>query len=134
MAAPIEVSHGGTHAFHHVLGIDEKTLIERTNGAIGLGTRYRGFRSDEQDAFVPLGSHGMTLRLVGFHHYVAKLGVEGGDEDYNAYSLPATAAAIGRFTPPGDSDDPVLATIAYDIYIDRDRYRRGTAEPCATSR
>ena len=33
-AAPVEVSHGGTHAFHPVLGMDEKTLIERTNGAI----------------------------------------------------------------------------------------------------
>ncbi len=120
--APVEISHGGTQEFHQLFGIDEPALISKTNGAIGLGTRYRGFRSDEQDAFVPLGSHGMTLRLVDFHHYAAKLRAEGSDEDYNGYSLPATAAATGRFTPPGDAEDPVLKTVAYDIYVDRDRY------------
>jgi tryptophan halogenase len=129
--APIVVSRGGPNSFHHLLGIDEQALMQRAGGVFGLGTRYRGFQSDDRDVFVPLGSHGMTLRLVDFHHYVAKLRAEGSDEDYNAYSLPAAAAAIGRFTPPGSAEDPVQKTVEYDTCFDRDRYARFMRESAA---
>ena len=119
---PIEVSRGGPQSFHHLLGIDEQTLMKRTGGAFALGTRYRGFRSENENVFVPLGSHGVTLRLVDFHHYAAKLRIEGSNQDYNAYSLPAAAAAAARFVPPGDTEDPVQKTVEYDICIGRDRY------------
>jgi tryptophan halogenase len=123
-ASDIQVFRGGAGEFHQVLGIDEAQLKDRTNGVFGLGTRYRGFGADERDTFVPTGSHGLTLRLVNFHHYFLKLRAEGGDDNYNAYSLPAAAAATGHFTPPAESDDSVLATAAYDLYVDRDRYTR----------
>jgi tryptophan halogenase len=123
-ASDIQVFRGGAEGFHQVLGIDEAQLKDRTNGVFGLGTRYRGFGADERDVFVPLGSHGLTLRLVDFHHYFLKLRAEGGDDHYNAYSLPAGAAATGDFTPSPPSEDPVLGTAAYDLYVDRDRYAR----------
>ena len=128
----IQVFRGGAGEFHQVLGIDEAQLKERSNGVFGLGTRYRGFRADEQDAFVPLGSHGLTLRLVDFHHYFLKLRAEGSDDDYNAYSLPAAAAATGYFAPPAPSENRVLGTAAYDLYVDRDRYA-GYMRRCAES-
>lgn len=121
-ASDIQVFRGGAGEFHQVLGIDEAQLKERSNGVFGLGTRYRGFGADELDAFVPLGSHGLTLRLVDFHHYFLKLRAAGGDDDYNAYSLPAAAAATGHFTPPAPSENRVLGTAAYDLYVDWDRY------------
>jgi tryptophan halogenase len=123
-ASDIQVFRGGAEGFHQVLGIDEAQVKDRTNGVFGLGTRYRGFGADERDVFVPLGSHGLTLRLVDFHHYFLKLRAEGGDDHYNAYSLPAAAAATGDFTPSPPSEDRVLGTAAYDIYVDRDRRRR----------
>lgn len=121
-APPLVVSRGGLQSFHRVLGIDEQALMNKASGAFGLGTRYRGFLSNDRDVFVPLGRHGMTLRLVDFHHYVAKLRTEGSEEDYNSYSLPALAAATGRFTPPGGDADPVQKTVDYDTYFDRGRY------------
>jgi tryptophan halogenase len=123
-ADDIQVFRGGAGEFHQVLGIDEAQLKDRTSGVFGLGTRYRGFRTDEPDLFVPAGTHGQTLRLVDFHHCFLKLRAEGGNDDYNAYSLPAAAAATGRFTPPAPSENPVLSTAAYDLYVDRDRYAR----------
>ena len=96
--------------------------MARTSSVFGLGTRYRGFRTANKDVFVPWGSHGMTLRLIDFHHYVAKLRAEGSNEVYNDYSLPAIAAETARFSPPGNSEDPVQKTVEYDICVDRDRY------------
>jgi tryptophan halogenase len=127
----VQVFRGGAGAFHQVLGIDEARLKDRTNGVIGLGTRYRGFGADGRDVFVPLGSHGRTLRLVDFHHYFLKLRAEGGDENYNAYSLPATAAASGRFTPQTAVENPAQGTVAYDVCVDRDRYARHILELAA---
>lgn len=120
--APCEAIRGGVHSFHQLLGVDEQLVIDRTHGVFGLGTRYRGFRTDHEDVFLPLGSHGMTLHLVNFHHYAAKLKAAGNGEEYNEYSLSAAAAGHGLFRPPDDDDSPVSKTLAYDIYVDPDRY------------
>ena len=120
--AGVEICRGGLAGFHQLLGIDEQNLIRETGAVISLGTRYRGFVDDDRACFVPLGSHGMTLRLVDFHHYAAKLRAENGEDDFNAYSLPAACAAAGRFNPPGDYDDPVMKTVVYDIHIESDGY------------
>lgn len=124
-ASDVQVFRGGGGGFHDVLGIDETEVQDRAGGVFGLGTRYRGFRQDDRDLLVPLGGHGMTLRLVDFHHYFLKLRAAGGDgADYNDYSLPAAAAAAGHFTPRDAADNPVLRTVAYDICVDRDRYSK----------
>ena len=85
----VEVIRGGPGGFHTLLGIDESALVARTSAVHGMGTRYRGLLVSGEDAFVPLGTHGKTLRLVDFHHYVAKLRVEDGAQDYNAWSVAA---------------------------------------------
>lgn len=113
---------GGKQSFHSSLGIDEQELIRETSGVIALGTRFTGFADGNESIFVPLGGHGMTLRLVPFHQYWRALRSAGDDHDFNDYSLPAAAAAHGRFVPVQQSDDPVFATVEYDILVDPDLY------------
>jgi tryptophan halogenase len=60
---------GGAQSFHRILGIDEQELIRETSGVYALGTQFTGFADNNETIFVPLGSHGMTLRLVPFHQY-----------------------------------------------------------------
>ncbi|RLA31702.1 MAG: hypothetical protein DRR11_10165 [Gammaproteobacteria bacterium] len=120
--APCEAVRGGAQSFHQMLGVAEQELLAATRGGYGLGTRFQGFHADHEEIFLPLGSHGMTLRLIDFHHYAAKLRNAGASEEYNEYSLSAAAAGTGRFSPPGDSDNPASKTLAYDIYVDAGHY------------
>ena len=120
--AACEVVRGGPQSFHQMLGVAEQELLEATRGGYGLGTRFTGFHADQEEVFLPLGSHGKTLRLVDFHHYAAKLRNTGGSEEYNAYSLAAAAAGNGRFSPPGDNNNPASESLAYDIYVDAGHY------------
>jgi len=110
---------GGDDGLHSVLGINEDNLRADTGAVPSLGANYRGFVPDAADCLVPLGSHGKTLRLVDFHHYVAKLRSEGDDTALNAYSYQAAAIARGRFEPGGESTTSIDE---YDLMFDERRY------------
>ncbi|NND36995.1 MAG: hypothetical protein HKN81_07650, partial [Gammaproteobacteria bacterium] len=88
----------------------------------GMGTRYRGLSGSGDDVFVPRGTHGKTLRLVDFHHYVAKLRAEDGAQDFNDWSAAAAAARTGRFDPAKTGIEPALRLLEYDVYVDEDSY------------
>jgi len=116
---PIEVCTGGPESFHQVLGLDEQVLRKDATTAISLGTRYS---VSATDFFLPLGHHGKTLRLVDFHHYVAKRRAEGHADELNAYSLPAAQAASGQFQLQGDPTEDAAKTFAYELNVDRECY------------
>ena len=118
----VEVFQGGPQGFHVKLGIEESTLCQRTSAVCGMGTRYRGLFESADVVFVPLGTHGMTLRLVDFHHYVAKLRAEGDVQDFNGWSIAAAAAKTGRFDPAQTGVEPALRLLEYDLYVDHDSY------------
>lgn len=119
---PVDVFRGGPQGIHALLGIDESALCRQTNAAYGMGTRYRGLSESEDGVFVPLGAHGRTLRLVDFHHYVAKLSAEDGAQKLNDWSAAAAAARAGRFDPAQADIEPALRLLEYDVYVDHDRY------------
>jgi len=118
----VDVFRGGPHGFHTSLGIEEAAFFRQSNAVHGMGTRYRGLSESGEDVFVPLGSHGMTLRLVDFHHYVAKLRAEDGAQDFNAWSAAAAAARKGRFDPAQANIERALRLLEYDVYVDHDTY------------
>jgi len=122
MPRSVEVFSGGPQGFHTKLGIEESTLCHQTSAVYGMGTRYRGLFESAEGAFVPLGTHGKTLRLVDFHHYIAKLNAEGDVQDFNDWSIAAAAAKTGRFDPAQTGVDPALRLLEYDLYVDHDSY------------
>ena len=119
-ATPAVALTGGPRSLHQLLGIDEAQI--QAIASIGLGTRYRGLSPDADDIFVPLGSHGMTVRLVDFHHYVVKLRSAGEDIAYNDFSVPAACAAAGRLVMPAPEEQALRDTIGYDLYVDSAAY------------
>lgn len=118
----IEILRGGPRGFHTLLGLDEAMLFRQTSAVYGMGTRYRGLLDSGKDIFVPLGTHGKTLRLVDFHHYVAKLRAEDGAQEFNDWSAAAAAAQTGRFDPAQTGVEPALRLSEYDLYVDHDSY------------
>jgi len=127
------IAVGGETALHTLLGVDEALLLRNSGGRYGLGTRYRGYRADGRDAFVPSGGHGMTIRLVDFHQCAARLRAQGDDTEFNAYSLPAALAARGRFMPRPQADTPVTKTLEYVLYVDAERYTAGMRNEAAAT-
>ncbi|MCI0516789.1 MAG: tryptophan 7-halogenase, partial [Woeseiaceae bacterium] len=113
---------GGDSAFHGRLGIDENELMKSTAAVYSLGSRFNGFVTSNDSTFVPLGAHGMTMRLVPFHHHWIRSMAAGDTGQYNDYSLTAAAAERGRFEPAKTGDNAVLATVAYDLLVDLDLY------------
>lgn len=118
--APVVIFPGGENSLQQLLGIDETLLLGITS--VGLGAHYPGLDGGAEDAFVPLGGHGMTLRLVDFHHYVLKLRAAGEAVEYNDYSVPAACAAAGRLVMPGAAQAAMRRTIGYDLYADSREY------------
>ncbi len=118
----IEIIHGGPGSFHTLLGVDEAMLFREANAVYGMGTRYHDFIDAAKNIFVPLGTHGKTLRLVDFHHYVVKLQAEGDDSDFNEWSVAADSARTGRFDPAQTGIEPALRLSEYDLYVDHDTY------------
>jgi tryptophan halogenase len=119
---PVDIFRGGPRGIHALLGIDESALCRQTNAVYGMGTRYRGLSESGDDVFVPLGAHGRTLRLVDFHHYVAKLRAEDGAQAINDWSVAAAAARAGRFDPAQADIEPALRLLEYDVYVDHSSY------------
>lgn len=112
---------GGDQSLHSLLGFNEDSLLADTGAGFSFGAAYRGFRQDAPDCLVPLGEHGTTLRLVDFHHYVAKLRSEGDTTPFNAYSHAAAAVAGGRFEPASERAKQIDE---FDLVFDNTRYTR----------
>lgn len=119
----VNVFRGGPQGFHALLGIDESTLFGECSAVHGMGTHYRGLLESEEDVFVPLGTHGKTLRLVDFHHYVSKLRAEDGTQNFNDWSAAAAVADSGRFDPTQSGVEAAFRLLDYDVYADRGQYR-----------
>ena len=118
--APVVMFQAGDNSLQQLLQIDEALLLGITSA--GLGARYQGFSNGVEDAFVPLGGHGMTLRLVDFHHYVIKLRAAGETIHYNDFSVPAACATTGRLIAPTADQAALRRTIGYDLYADSREY------------
>lgn len=110
---------GGDGSLHSLLGINEDNLRADTGAVPSLGASYRGFVGDAAECLVPLGGHGMTLRLVDFHHYATKLRSEGDNTAFNAYSYQAAAIARGHFEPGSNTANTIDE---YDLVFDAARY------------
>ena len=120
--APFVLCRGGAHGFHRLLGLDEADILAKSGGSYLLGTRYRGFLESGRTVTVPLGGHGRSLRLVEFHHYVAKRRTAGEDLALNDFSLPAAAGKTGRFDPAAGFPAEVGQTVGYDLCLNRQGY------------
>ena len=119
-ATPVAAFRGGETSLHSVLGIDGAVLRDITS--ISLGARYIDVLPKQPDAFVPLGGHGKTLRLVDFHHYIVKLRAAGEAVAYNDYSVPAACAAAGRLVMPGRQHAALRNTVDFDHHVSSEDY------------
>lgn len=108
-------------SFHALLGLDEAKLMAATRATYKLGSRFSGWTpgASHCDAF---GEIGASLEGVGFHHYWTRLRHAGQVAALEDYSLAATAAIMGRFSPPSPDPRSPLSTLAYGLHLDAGLY------------
>ena len=108
--------------FNTLLGIDEYDFLRSTNGSYKLGIEFVDWGRLGDRYIHPFGVYGTPLDAVPFHQFWLRLQAAGSGGDYSEYSLPAMAAAAGKFMRPGKDPGSVLASIGYAYQFDASQY------------
>ncbi|HEY8940984.1 MAG TPA: tryptophan 7-halogenase [Cellvibrio sp.] len=121
-----EVSMPSLHAFHKFLQINESELVATTGSAYMLATEYRNWSHEGQRYFLPFSDHGFMLQRMEFAQYfvsyVSRAGQAIAGTNYDAYSLAATAASMGRFRHPSNDPSSLLSTLDYGLQLNGASY------------
>ncbi len=106
--------------FHGLLGLEEGALMRAAHGTFKLGSRFSGWASgDHIEGFSDVG---VGLEGVAFHHHWLRARASQDVGPFEAYSLAAVAARIGRFTRPSEDARSVLSTLSYGLHLDAAGY------------
>jgi tryptophan halogenase len=108
--------------FNRMLGIDEDEFVRRTKGSFKLGIQFVDWGRKGHSYFHPFGKYGVDMEGVSFHAFWLRLHQAGLAPWIDAYSLPASAAALGKFMRPIDAGKSPLSTIAYAFHFDAGLY------------
>lgn len=108
--------------FCHRLGLDDRTLLERTGGTCKLGIEFRDWRRSGTDFFHPFALFGQHARGLEFHHYWSRLYRQGQAKAFDHYSLAVEMARRGRFAPPPERPPASYARYDWALHLDSARF------------
>ncbi len=89
--------------FNLLLGADEAEFMRRTHATFKLGIEFRDWGRIGDSYIHSFGTYGRPLGGVPFHHHWLRLQALGEENPIDAYSLPITAAHLGRFGRPPEA-------------------------------
>ncbi|HEY0044674.1 MAG TPA: tryptophan halogenase family protein [Allosphingosinicella sp.] len=105
--------------FYAGLGMRDWDVLDATEGTAKLGIRFNGWAGEGTSFLHPFGHFGQDVRGIGFHHYWLKLRAAGGDAGrMEDYSLGASLALGGRFTPPSPNPPSPMSLFDWALHLD----------------
>ncbi len=110
--------------FLHYLNIDERDFVRETSASLNLGAAYEDWSTAGQDFIHAFGAYGSMFERVEFQHFATKAHLAGDASPFDAYSVGAMAARLGRFAHPIAKQDSVLGQIPYSLSVDNEKARR----------
>ncbi len=113
--------------YHHHLGIEDAALIRATGATCKLGYEYIGWGHPDHRFLVTTGASGAAIRLVAFHHYLARERLRGRAASLDDYSLAAKLIENGRFMSPSADGNEVTSSYRYSLHLDMQRYAAALA-------
>jgi len=109
-----------------LLGIDESAFVRATQATFKLGIAFENWRVCGESYFHPFGRFGAELGPLPFQSYWHAVARRRPDlaGPLAAYSLPAMAAAAGKFCWPSADPRNTLHNISYAFHFDAGLYAR----------
>jgi tryptophan halogenase len=112
--------------FNALLGIEEDAFIRATGATFKLGIQFENWETPGTRYFHPFGRFGADIGPLPFHSYWHALARRdpASAGSLATYSLPAMAAAAGKFCRPSPDPRNTLSNISYAFHFDAGRYAR----------
>lgn len=108
--------------FNRTLGFDEADFMRRTKATFKLGIEFCNW-GRLGDAYIhPFGAFGEDMEGVPFHQYWVRMLQAGVQYPIEDYSLPVTAARLGRFAYPDADPEQIKSTFSYAYQFDAGLY------------
>jgi tryptophan 7-halogenase len=108
--------------FNAKLGINEAEFMARTKATFKLGIEFCNWGRNGDSYIHPFGVFGEDIGGISFHHHWARMHRAGDPEPIDTYSLPVTAARMGRFAYPDPNPRALLSTYSYAYQFDAGLY------------
>ena len=118
-------------SFNRQLGLDERTMMQRTAATIKLGIEFRGWGQEGDSYIHPFGTYGERIGPADFIHYWARAQAAGKADTIGEYSLPIVAARQEKFAPP--KGDGHHQPFDYAFQFDAGLYAAWLAETAQSS-
>jgi tryptophan halogenase len=118
-------------AYNNMLGIDEDEFLAATKGTFKLGIEFVDWGALGERYFHPFGDHGQDFRGVHFHQLYLRERRRRELPGLSAWSMGATAAALGRYARPGPDARLPFSQLLHAFHFDAGlyaRFLRGRAE------
>lgn len=111
-------------AYNNMLGIDEGEFLAATQGTFKLGIEFVDWGALGERYFHPFGDHGQDFRGVHFHQLYLRERRRRALPDLSAWSMGATAAALGRYARPGPDARLPFSQLIHAFHFDAGLYAR----------
>lgn len=123
--------------FNAMLGLDERELLQATQGTYKLGIEFVDWGGPGQRYFHPFGRCGLEVAGVEFHQLYLREKLRHPLPDFATFCVSTVAAHAGRFAPPKPDPAHPELDFNYAFHLDASlyaRFLRGYAEKLGVHR
>jgi tryptophan 7-halogenase len=110
------------HWFNRIIDLNEADLIRETRATYKLGIEFVNWNGVGTRYFHPFGRYGGPHDASMFYHRWIRAKLAGAARSHTDYSLTTQAAWAGRFAPPSNDPNSILATLGYAYHFDASLY------------
>jgi tryptophan 7-halogenase len=110
------------HWFNRLIDLNEADLIRETQATYKLGIEFVNWNGVGSRYFHPFGRYGGPHDASMFYHRWIRAKLASAARSHQDYSLTTQAARAGRFAPPSNDPNSILATLGYAYHFDASLY------------